>query len=200
MNWRDFPGDTGHLLTCAAISAWTDTWQLFNFDNDRMMTLLEDGYECRIPNDTTRVLIGNYVRSSDERRALKRSRAVPCSIFSHIEEQTATRGNLAKTLARHRINALFSAFLKGLQISPMAERARFQAGEPTGFAAEMISGMPNRTRDGLSRAAAVFSGFILDVGEFRHDEKSMNIAELLVELFEQTYKECRDEISKHVDA
>jgi len=38
----------------------------------------------------------------------------------------------------------------------------------------------------LSRAVAVFAGLILAAGEFRHDEKSMNIADMLFELFEQT--------------
>jgi hypothetical protein len=37
----------------------------------------------------------------------------------------------------------------------------------------------------------------LDVGEFRHDDKSMKIAEMLLELLEQTNKDSRDEISEH---
>jgi len=107
------------------ISVWSYTALDFRLDNDRMMTLLEDRYPARIPCDDTRVIVGNYLRNRDDLRALKRSRAVSCSLFSRIEDQTITRGALASAVARQRIHALSRAFLEGISSLPMdAKRHR----------------------------------------------------------------------------
>jgi hypothetical protein len=180
----------------ACISAWSCTSPDFRLDNDRMMTLLENRYPARIPCDDTRVIVGNYLRSRDDLRALKRSRAVSCSLSSRIEDQTVTRGALTSAVASHRIYALSRAFLEGYQSSP---RMRTDIGMPTDMEADINSrlfhkGASTRVKDGCLRTAMVFADMILDCGESKRDDKSLDVVTMLAGLLEESYTDLRTDI------
>ena len=178
------------------ISVWSYTALDFRLDNDRMMTLLEDRYPARIPCDDTRVIVGNYLRNRDDLRALKRSRAVSCSLFSRIEDQTITRGALASAVARQRIHALSRAFLEGYQASPWMRR---DIGMATDMGADIISrlfhkGASTKVTDGLFHTAMAFADMILDCGECKRDDKSVDVVTMLAGLLEESYTDLRTDI------
>lgn len=184
----------------ACLNAWADMNHLFNLDVTRMNTLLNQGYPSRFRDDGVRMVVGDYLRNRADIRALKSSGLVPCSLFSRIEDQTTTRGTLTRALALHRITTLLEAYVEGCRFSRFVEQERHHSGELTGFFAEFTSGISNKTKDGLSRTAMVFAEMVLDSCDFRRDQKSLDVVEMLFGLFEETYKECRNHLGEHLNS
>lgn len=196
--WRRLRWSYWNAAHAVCIAAWGNTYAVYDLDKDQIPILVKDAYPKLIPNDRSSVRVGDYLPNRLDVRALKRSRAVACAFYNALENQTATLGTLARALATHRLTTLLGAYVEGCRISRFVDTVRNDSGEPTGFFAEMLSGgMTNRTKDGLSRMAMVLGSMILDCGEFRNDQKSLDASDTLFGILEQSYKNFVGDIAQH---
>lgn len=98
------------------LEAWVASSQLLDLEPAVVINILRARYQDRIPRDDAVIIVGDYLPSRGDVRALKKSRAVPSSFFTRLDTQLIARGVLAVSLADHRVSQLSTHIEKGVRL------------------------------------------------------------------------------------
>lgn len=179
---------SGAYSSCVA-ALW-DQSQLSDFDLERIVKLLDNELISRIPSDSSIIVVGDYIRDKDTLKWVKRTGIIECSFFRRLETRESTLGQLASTIAPYRLGVLSSVFAFGITAFDRGHGITYPEGIMLEPLFVLSSQMPQRTKAALTGVAIVLAGWVLEQGSCGTDKKSRDVADLVLDRFDETFKEC----------